>query len=180
LARLFFVLADELCFSCGGRIEDHVRHLYHYTTRECLKLIQADGQIRQVSEFVPAGEKPAVWFSFEPEWEETANKPVADPQGQLTRGTKETTHALAGGLVRIAVKPEAAPIDWTQYKKLSGISADNARSVFNAALSCGMSVKNWRSSFEPVPESEWISIEYWDGREWRLEPPELSSPPSSP
>ncbi len=150
-----------------------MRRLFHYTTRECLAQIQAEGAIRQMAEYVPAGEKPAVWFSFHADWEETANKPVAGPGGQITRGTRQSTHELGGGIVRIAVKPQAVPIDWTQYKKLSGISPENARSLFNAALECGMSVKDWRCSFQPVPESEWLAIEYWDGQTWSDQPPEL-------
>ena len=122
-------------------------------------------------EFVAAQEKPVVWFSYHPEWEETANKPVGLPDGTIQRGTKDSTHMLGGGLVRIAIKPESAPIDWTQFKKLSGIDAENVKSLTNAAFSCDMSPRDWRCSFDPVSDSDWLSIEYWDGEAWSDEPP---------
>jgi hypothetical protein len=55
---------------------------WHYTVRDRLRRIFGDGLIRPSTALVPAGEKPAVWFSANPDWEPSANKAIRLPTGE--------------------------------------------------------------------------------------------------
>jgi hypothetical protein len=102
--------------------------LWHYTVGRFLPLIVQDGIIKADTGMVPKGERPAVWFSANQTWEETANKMHMTPFGP-TFGTRETTHKLAGGLVRIGVHPDTAPYGWSAFVRLSGIKIGMARGL---------------------------------------------------
>lgn len=80
--------------------------LYHYTIGIRMKNILAEGVIRPATAHVPKGERAVVWFSANPQWEETANKLWDDGSGNLRRLNKEETRNLGDGLYRIAVSPE--------------------------------------------------------------------------
>jgi hypothetical protein len=143
---------------------------WHYTVRQRLDGLLRDGIIKPVTAGLPAGERPAVWFSSNQEWEETANQAWQRPDGTINRGNKESTHLLGGGLARIGVLPETAPHDWKAFKTLSGIKPAKARGMYDAAIGSGARPGEWFVSFEPVPQSQWVAVEVWDGEQWlRLE-----------
>lgn len=50
------------------------RRLWHYTIGQRIDSIIEDGMIKLATAFVPQNERPVVWCSFSPKWEETANK----------------------------------------------------------------------------------------------------------
>jgi hypothetical protein len=124
------------------------------------------------------GEKPAVWFSSNEQWEPTANMPLRRADGTTTASTKDATHLLGGGLARIGVVPEAAPHDWEAYKRLSGVTAKRAREIYKAGVAQGARPAEWFASFEPVPRSKWLGIEVWDGQKWG--PYQFSAASASP
>lgn len=144
--------------------------VYHYTIGAYLLPIIESDEIRPATAGVPAGERPAVWFSTNPEWEETANKMTARKgKGRVvvaTKGTRESTAKGGGGLVRIAVRPEAAPFSWQDYRALSGVAKAHADSLENVARFDGANPDEWRVSFDPVPRSEWIDVEVWTAGAW--------------
>jgi hypothetical protein len=143
--------------------------VYHYTVGIYLQSIIESGEIFPATAHVPRGERPAVWFSINPEWEETANKLVVRKvKGRVVpmKGTRETTAALGAGLVRIAVRPEAAPFSWQDYRMLSGVAKAHADALENAARFDGANPAEWRVSFGSVPRSEWVDVEVWTEAGW--------------
>lgn len=93
------------------------RRLFHYTTGECFINILADGQIKLATERITKDEKPVVWFSFNQDWEPTANKMTADiTNTHFKTLTKEETARRGKGLIRIEIKSELAPYTWQDYK----------------------------------------------------------------
>jgi hypothetical protein len=149
------------------------RILWHYTVGLRLDHIVADGQIRQATIGVPHSEKPCVWFTASDAWEETANKLLPlEHMGEpvMLALDRDLTHRINGGLVRIGVAPDTAPHDWQAFKRLSGIPPKNASSLYQVAVEVGSRLSNWFVSFEPVPQSKWLCIQYWDGQKWHDDP----------
>jgi hypothetical protein len=140
--------------------------LWHYTCGLRLAPILADGAIKPATAYVPVGAKPAVWFSRNPVWEETANQWFEDAAGRRVFGTKQATHERGGGLARVGVHPTTAPHDWVAYKQLSGVSPKMARFMYNQAVAAGSKPSEWFISFEPVPADRWRAVELWDGVRW--------------
>ena len=52
---------------------------WHYTIHQKYQKIIATGVIKQATENIDYYEKPVVWFSTNPDWEETVRKPIRDP-----------------------------------------------------------------------------------------------------
>jgi hypothetical protein len=143
--------------------------VYHYTVGNRLLPIIESGELRPATAGVPNGEKPAVWFSTNAEWEETANKMTARKvRGRVvvSLGTRESTERNGGGLVRIAVRPDSVPLGWADFRQLSGISGESAERLEEVARQAGSDPAEWRVSFDPVPRSEWVDVEVWTEAGW--------------
>jgi hypothetical protein len=153
-----------------------VKKVWHYTTARRLAAILQAGELRFAAGLLPKGEKPVVWFSSNEEWEPTANIPLRQPDGRMAIATKDATCLLEGGLARIGVACETAAHDWEAYKRLSGITPKHAREMYKAAIAQGARPGQWFANFEPVPRSQWLAVEVWDGREWRGEPGFAANP----
>ena len=82
--------------------------IWHYTTIPNLISILADGAIKPATARVPAGEKPAVWFSTHQHWEPMATKGMVDHNAPS--GTRSAMDAEMDeiGRVRIAIAPDLA------------------------------------------------------------------------
>lgn len=137
---------------------------WHYTVGMYLPKIIASGAINPATAGVPVGERPAVWFSTHPVWEETANKAIVTPLGAIR--TRKATHKHAGGLVRIGVSRETAPHDWAAFKSMSGITRTMAGQLESAAIKMGGKPRNWFVSFDPVTYEQWLCVEAWNGKRW--------------
>jgi hypothetical protein len=136
--------------------------IWHYTVGLRLNYILKDRCIRPATDAVPIGERPAVWFSANQLWEETANMAIlVDEFGNMRRRSKVETHNNGGGGVRIGVAPETAPHDWNDYKRLSNIHPKDANAIAQQYRPW-----EWFVSFENVPEEKWLAVEYFDGETW--------------
>lgn len=70
-------------------IEDYIMVVWHYTTFSRLTRILLTGEIRPASAGVPEGERPIVWFSRNPVWEETATPEILDRRsGRMHKATR--------------------------------------------------------------------------------------------
>ena len=141
--------------------------LFHYTIAAHLPEIVTSGEIFLAAGGVTGAELPAVWFSFHPEWEETANKSYFSRAGERMMGTRATTMATGKGLARIEVPPSAAPHDWQHHKKVSGIGAAMAKGLERSAQVAGANPQNWRVSYVPVQADRWLAIETNRGNGWQ-------------
>lgn len=139
--------------------------LWHYTIGHWLRLIVADGIIKTATAGVPEGERPIVWFSKNPHWEQTANKALPRVDGHIVCPNMEQT-AAHSGLGRIAVCPETAPYDWNALKELSGMTSKWAAALYKTAIAEGSRPSEWRGAFEPVPRSKWIGVESMQDGKW--------------
>jgi hypothetical protein len=140
--------------------------IWHYTIGLKLAAILEAGELRPSTAGVPAGERPAVWFSRNPYWERTANKAwvVAGRSYVLTR---EETEARGNGLVRFQVPPDAAPYDWEDFKRLSGASRLSIRQMERRAHDLLALSSEWRMTFDPVPQDKWMALEICQEGRWR-------------
>ena len=140
--------------------------VFHYTVVNYLPAIFERNMLMPTAK--NSEEEQAVWFSTNPEWEETANKAYHSGDGIPIEGNKWDSYKIYGGLARIEVAPEIAPYNWEQYKKKSNISMEKAQEIEARAAECKADPEEWRISFEPVPKDNFISIEVldWDNQVW--------------
>lgn len=148
--------------------------VWHYTVGEHLEDIVAEGWIRLTMVEVPENERPAVWFSSNPQWEVTANKRWREDDGTARELNREETHERGGGLARIAVSIATAPHDWLAFQRLSGIEERHAKKLASEGFKRGASWKEWFVSFDPVPREKWLAVEVWDGNAWQPHAPQPS------
>ena len=141
--------------------------LWHYTVMERLQRILRDGELRPATSGKPSRVKSAVWFSSHSAWEASANRWWHDDLGERNvRLNKDQPHVLGGGLVRIGVTPDVAPHDWKAYRRLSGISADRAKAIYDEAVSAGARPGEWFATFDAVPRTKWLAVEILENENW--------------
>ena len=140
--------------------------VFHYTVVNFLPAIFERKMLMPTAKEVK--EEQAVWFSTNPEWEETANKAYHSGDGIPIEGNKWDTYKIYGGLARIEVDPEVATCNWEQYKKKSKISDEKSRKIEEYAARHHADPKEWLVSFEPVHKDKFISVEVfnWDNQVW--------------
>jgi len=127
-----------------------------------LKILQS-GEIRLATLYVPPTEKPVVWFSYHQNWEPTATPADSSrPTRQLTFDELTEIETPA----RIEVDPQAAPLDWRSWRKLSGVKSKMIKHLEEIAIRRDADVKTWRMSFEPVKTSDFISVEVFANGKW--------------
>lgn len=143
--------------------------IWHYTVGVRLRSILRDKLIKPATAGVPAGERPVVWFTTNPEWEPTANKGVVR-YGKTVWLTRAETEAEGGGLFRIEVAPETAPYGWEEFKRLSGITEREEKRLARRAREWGSDYHDWRVSFEPVGADKWARIETRNRDRWEEVP----------
>jgi hypothetical protein len=143
--------------------------LYHYTTADRFASILRDGFIRHEKYHEPL-ERPAVWFTFAETFECTAYKLLLAPDCRTVVATLEEMVKHCGGLVRIVVAPETAPVDWDTWKATSHVSRQTASAFYKYASRLGSRPRrDWRITYVPIPRSAWLSVE-WAGADQRWQP----------
>lgn len=147
--------------------------VFHYTAAVHVQSILRDGFIKLATELVPVGERPAAWLSTNPCWEGTATENVLLPSGQATRLTRVSEMARYLVPARIEVDPaRLSLVNWKEFKRTSGIDARAARGLERAAKETfGSDPYQYRCSYEPIPSSAFIRIEYWKDWKWYPWPP---------
>lgn len=140
--------------------------VWHYTVGVHLPAILRSGVLRPTrSRF--NDEWFAVWFSTLRDWD-----PAAGLAGLTARTPEE-----AGGIARIGVDPETAPVTWDGFVRMGGISPLGASMRVSVDVARGSDPKNWRVSLLPVPAAKWRAVEWRSGmREGeRWEPVDVSA-----
>ena len=78
--------------------------VWHYTTREMYHEIFREGLLRPSSLFQGEGIRPILWFSFNQDWEESANRiMVCKDTGKKKLATKKEMAIYGRGLVRFGI-----------------------------------------------------------------------------
>lgn len=111
-------------------MSDEQQLVWHYTILPKIKLIQADPVLRPYGRL---GQTPAVWFSTEQLWEPTAtcNWEATLRSGETQLLDMDGLFKAHGGLYRIRVSPETAPILWEDYRAM--INDDLAVAMLDGA-----------------------------------------------
>jgi hypothetical protein len=150
----------------SGSEEKNGKRLFHYTVGAYLPNIIKDGQIELATAFVH-NDRPAVWFTTKPDWEETANKMLTTVDDSIEILSRKDTELFGDGLIRIEILPDAAPYSWKDFRRLSGVSRKMFGVLDSTARKTGANPElEWRVSFTPVKKEQWLSIEKWNGKEW--------------
>jgi hypothetical protein len=134
--------------------------LYHYTTGNVFKKILKQGAILP-DKNEPDNEKEVatVTFSSNPVWEETRFRVGRLPDGQLIMLSKKLLQKFDGGLIRIIVPADVAPLNWHAMKETCNISSAAAKGIYDFALNVGARTSQWFGTTETVPEDVWINVE---------------------
>jgi hypothetical protein len=140
--------------------------VWHYTDVARLQPILQAGVIRPAAPDKAKKVKTAVWFSSNPVWEPSANRMWRNEHGRIVRLGKDQTYVLGGGLARIGVARAVAPLDWKTYKHLSGISAEQAKAIYDDAVSAGARPGEWFATFDDVPRAQWLAVEVLEDEVW--------------
>ena len=145
-----------------------VRLAWHYTVPHHGQEIRACGHIKPATLFVPAGEKPVVWFSLRQFWEPTANKAIMRDGTRVPLSMQETWEA-AGGACRFGV-PAVELLPYRRLKFAANISADWAKGLERAAREAGSDVGMFLGSLESVSldrcVAEMLDVQAKEWRPW--------------
>ncbi len=137
------------------------QRLWFYTAQKDLSYLLATGMIMPTTKSVCESEKPTVWLSVNPVWDESANRTCRGNDGHLSLGDKKSTY-LQYGLLRIEVEPDLAPYHWREYVSLSGIDKREVKVLQRTARAHGAKSREWRMTFAAIAAEQWLSIETWD------------------
>ena len=141
--------------------------LWHYTTRPAFDAILRDGQIKpsskhhglnlfgRLEEYIDPQERPIVWASANQNWESSWST-VVDAVGRTRRGGTAEYADACGGLVRIGIDPEDAPLDWDALKRTSGMDPLLSRALERRGV-CAHDL--YYGTFDPIPQSRWLAVQ---------------------
>lgn len=116
---------------------------WHYTTKENFKGICRAGYIHPATAHVPEHERPVVWFSLNPHFEETARKGKIDPETrELGRCTLAEMRELCGGLVRLGL-PARSLLTGEALRRKARISSAMWRSLVHHGIKQGADPTEW-------------------------------------
>jgi hypothetical protein len=126
----------------------HPDTLYHYTSGFSLACILCAGSIQPSRWSTAAEERPAVWLTFDPEWEETV------------AGTSDWL-GCDWGKWRIAVNSQCGVLTVEKWKIRSRCPPATAKYIEKNPRS-----HLWRAQFKPIRHDDWNRIERLDGSVW--------------
>ncbi|HEV8177052.1 MAG TPA: hypothetical protein VGP44_05125 [Gemmatimonadales bacterium] len=152
--------------------------LWHYTIGDRWFLIQEARYLKLATAMIGKGERGAVWFSRNQDYEPTAFKgPGWQHNGVVTMGMRLELRRLGHGLWRIGVDPATAPVSWEQFKETSGIDPIIAYGLTGAGRKQGADPADWYCSYAEVPEERWRRVDFWFNGGWMPDPSWAPLPP---
>jgi hypothetical protein len=156
---------------------DYSNVVFHYTTGSMFRKILAQGAILP-DRSEPDNEKEVatVNFSSNPVWEATRFRVGRTPDGQLVMLNKKLLNQFDGGLIRIVVPAEIAPLTWHEMRDNCGMSSQAIKGIYDFAISVGARTSEWFFSIKYVPEDTWITVEKMIEDESWIELPEDEIP----
>lgn len=122
---------------------------WHYTPGVRFKGIVDAGFIRPAVAGVPENEKPVVWFSLNPYFEETARKIFTDGRGNQRVLLMEETRSLGEGLYRLGVAPKSL-LTGEALRMRARIKRETWAQLSARARAIGSDPSSWFGSLTPV------------------------------
>lgn len=138
---------------------------WHYTIGPHYAKIIESGVIRPATANVLKGERPAVWFSLNPAWEQTACKGIIEDGVRRSLPFEEMLE-LRIDAFRFGVIPSLAPYDWSAYVRKSRVNPRMAKGLLTVATEMGADPQEWFVSFAPVPVAQCSAIDIWYENDW--------------
>ena len=138
--------------------------IWHYTVGVHLKSILESKQIKPATAYISDNEKPVVWLSSNPNWEETANKAIMK-DGEVISLSRIETAKYCGNLFRIEVDSTLL-YNWEYFKNKSGIDKKTSKALEDVAYKQGANPNDWWVCFEPISIYDCIDIEILINDKW--------------
>ena len=135
---------------------------FHYTFGTKLPAIVASRALLPLAIDLEPGERPVIWFSANPNWEQTATKLIFSPQtGRVQRPTRFELHQMIG-VYRFRVdSQDGRLVPWPKIRRAAGISDDMTRTLVRNGRAVGADPKEWSGTLEPVP-LEAVTFQAWN------------------
>lgn len=139
--------------------------LWHYTPAHRLIDIIESGHIKfSIDTF--ENEKPVVWFSSNPVWENSVVKYVRTEESEKQLITKESMLRICG-LGRIEVKYTEEIITWQLLKEYNGVNPECNDFFEMAGDLFGGNPTEWYASHTQCDMKNWLKIEIWKNELWQ-------------
>jgi hypothetical protein len=139
---------------------------YHYTVGSYLASILRDG-LHPATAGVPKSERPIVWFTASPHWEETANKSLV-VRGMCQFLTQAETSRFCDGLCRIGVRDDLRGLH--PFARITRESHQDPRTtdaLIAVAVERGSApARDWYGTFRVVQPADFAVVEKFDGSGW--------------
>lgn len=151
---------------------------YHYTKGSNLAKIVIEGRIRVSKSLIDKNEKPAVWLTKSPVWDNACTIERIVNAHELSSGQVYSSDEINSlsvnneyikqkiGMVRILIKESIPVISWTKFKYVSGISEFFYQAIDQHSRSIGSPVHDWLCSFSEIPKEYWEGIEMYVDDHW--------------
>lgn len=143
------------------------RSAWHYTTVRDFRKIAESRVLLPATAGVPAGEEPVIWFSVNPDWEQSACKMKMSPEGRQSL-TKDQTRVFCRGLVRLGY-PKRHLVPWPAIATKASMSEESRIALEKAGRIMGADPGEWLGHLEPIPlrlltveierDGIWVSVE---------------------
>lgn len=138
---------------------------WHYTNGRRIDSILGSGVLKPSAD--GSGRiRPAVWFSTNQQWEETANRSVRHINGSYLRCDREQTDMYCDGLFRLEVDAASATLPWREVAAMCGMRQGDMLKIESLARRLGSDPQQWYASLRPILREEWTAIERWNGYAW--------------
>jgi len=138
---------------------------FHYTTGHKFVLIKTSGMLLPTDIGVSFQERPILWFSLNQQWEQTANKALADSRGILRKLSMDETRELGGGLVRFGIEPRRLFFG-TELQKKARMNNKTWRALVAEGLRQGAKPSEWGGALGPLNIAELETQQMADGFKW--------------
>lgn len=141
---------------------------WHYTTVIGMAGINETGFVSLATHDIGPSENPVAWFSTNPTLERTLREMAYQrADGSYVRAQTVAEHRVTGhGLYRIA--SETAQLHrWVDLVKVAGISHTRRRNLEKMAHKAGAVPYEWYGRMTPLPLTEALGVDYYDGVAWK-------------
>jgi len=129
--------------------------VYLYTTQKQFQEYHRHGSIPAQNECP---------FSVNPEWEVGAQWMGQAEDGRRRLLSKEETRTWGGGLVRISVAADAAPVRYVP--KMFWRMTRETQETYTATKDAGAVPTEWRFGLAAVPMAAWVAVEIEEAGRW--------------
>ncbi len=141
--------------------------IYHYTTFGHLEKIIESGFLK-VSPWEKENKikRPALWLSTNADWENSATKGFKDNTTGECRSLTFEEQSNIFGCIRIMLPFSNTFCNWKKFKCISEESIELCNQLEIIGKEQGSNPEDWYVSFEDVPTSKILGIDYWDRNKW--------------